>query len=145
MRIVAPATSPRRRGFGLVELSIATLLLALAMAIVVQTAGWLATERRGAERRQRALQEAANLMERLTFRPWAELTPELAKAQTLSSPTKSALRDGTLDVSIGPAEGDASARVIAIRIDWSNGAGGRVAPVRLVAWVHRRDREGSRP
>jgi type II secretory pathway pseudopilin PulG len=145
MMRVDSRNSSRRRAFGLVELTIATLLLGVAMTIVAQTAGWLAAERRGAERRQRALQEAANLMERLAARPWAELTPELAKAQTLSPTTKSALRDGALDVTIGPAEGDDSAKAIAIRIGWGNRAGGRVAPIRLVGWVHRRDREGGRP
>ncbi len=144
MKVEAPAAA-RRRGYGLVELSVATLMLALAMAIVVQTAGWLAAERRGAERRQRALQEAANLMERLTSRPWAELTPELAREQSLSPATKAVLRDGTLEVSIAPTDGDASAKSIAIRIGWGDRSGNRATPIRLVAWVHRRDREGGKP
>ena len=145
MRTAATVAAPRRRGYGLVELSVATLMLALAMAIVVQTAGWLVAERRGAGRRQVALQEAANLMERLAARPVDELTPELARSQALSERARAILRDGTLEVTIGPAEGEPSARSIAIRIDWGNGSGGRAAPVRLVAWVYPRDREGARP
>ncbi len=135
----------RRRGYGLIELSMAVLLLALAMAMVVQMASWIGSERRGAGRRQVAMQEAANLMERLTARPWSELTPALGRSQALSEPAKATLRDGTLDVAIGPAEGEPSARSIAIRIGWGDATGGRVAPVRLVAWVHRRPHEGGRP
>ncbi|HEY2155927.1 MAG TPA: hypothetical protein VGH33_09880 [Isosphaeraceae bacterium] len=134
-----------RRGYGLLELTIATLLLAVAMTIVVQTAGWLAAERRGAGRRQRALQEAANLMERLSSRSWDELTPELARAQVLSPATKAVLRDGTLDVAIIPETGDPPARRITIRVHWGDPSAGLVAPVKLVAWVHRRDREGGKP
>jgi prepilin-type N-terminal cleavage/methylation domain-containing protein len=139
-----PAASHRahRRGFGLVELSIATLLLAVAMAIVVQVAGWLAAERRGAERRQRAIQEAANLMERLTSRPWDELTPDLARSQALSPATAAVLRNGVLQVAIVPEAGKPTTKRIAIRLGWGDPAGGGPAPVRLVAWVHRRDREG---
>jgi hypothetical protein len=141
----AVVAAARRRGYGLVELSVAGLLLAVAMAIVAQTAGWLALERRGAERRQRAMQEAANLMEQLTARPWSELTPELARAQSLSPAGKAVLRDGTLDVAIAPTEGDASSKTIAVRIGWGGTSGTAPAPVRLVAWVHRRDGGGGKP
>jgi hypothetical protein len=141
----AVVAAARRRGYGLVELSVAGLLLAIAMGIVAQTATWLAVERRGAERRQRALQEAANLMERLSARPWLELTPELAREQSLSPATKAALRDGTLDVAIAPTEGDASSKTIAIRIGWGGTSGRGPAPVRLVAWVHRRGEGGGKP
>jgi hypothetical protein len=123
----------RRRGYGLLEMAIAALMLAVAMALVVQAASWLAAERRGAERRQRAVQEAANLMERLTSLPWDELTPGRAAAQTLSPATREILRDGSLTVDVSDEPGDPPARRVAIRIGW-----GSAAPVRLVAWVHRR-------
>ncbi|HEX8202509.1 MAG TPA: prepilin-type N-terminal cleavage/methylation domain-containing protein, partial [Isosphaeraceae bacterium] len=59
------ATSPRR-GFTLVEMAAAAAILMVAMTLTVQLVGWVATERRAAEQRTRAIQEAANLMERLT-------------------------------------------------------------------------------
>jgi hypothetical protein len=121
------------------------VLLAIAMAIVAQTAGWLAAERRGAQRRQRALQEAANLMERLSSSPWDELTPELARAQVLSPGTKATLRDGTLEVSIDPEPADPPAKRVTIKILWGDRSAGLVAPVQLVAWVHRRDGQGGKP
>jgi prepilin-type N-terminal cleavage/methylation domain-containing protein len=145
MRTARTLRSPRRRGYGLIELTIATLLLAVAMTIVAQTAGWLSTERRGAERRQRALQEAANLMERLSSRPWDELTPELARAQVLTPATRAFLRDGTLDVVIIPETGDPPAKRITVRVYWGDPSAGLVAPVKLVAWVHHRDRERGKP
>ncbi len=131
MRTFGP-DSRRRRGYGLLELTVATLLLAIAMTIVAQTAGWLSVERRGAERRQRALQAAANLMERLGSRPWDELTPELARSETLSAATKAVLRDGMLDVAIVPEAGDRPAKRITIRVQWGDRSAGLVAPVKLV-------------
>ncbi len=66
----------RRRGFGLVEMTIACVLLAAAMAATLQVVGWVALERRAVERRERAVLEASNLMERIAARPWDELTTE---------------------------------------------------------------------
>ena len=134
-----PGSAHRRRGgYAMVELTISTLLIAAALAIVVQSVGWLAAQRRGAERRQRAIQEAANLMERLALRPWDELTPELARSLTLSPATSSALRDGMLDVAIAPGRGEPASKSVAITIRWGDRSGVPSAPVRLVAWVHRR-------
>lgn len=142
----ADRAAGRRRGFGLAEMAIAGLLLALAMGLVAQTAVWLAAERRGAARRERALQEAANLMERLAARPWDELTPDLARVQALTPATAEVLRDGTLAVAIAGDDVEPAAKSIAIEIGWgSGGSGGRVAPVRLVAWVYRRNPGGPRP
>lgn len=135
----------RRRGFAMVELTISTLLIAAALAIVVQTVGWLAAQRRGAERRQRATQEAANLMERLAARPWDELTPELARSLTLSPATAATLRDGALDVAIAPGRGEPASKSVAITIRWGDRSGTSAAPVRLVAWVHRRTPGGTTP
>jgi hypothetical protein len=145
MSTAGTTKASRRRGYGLFELAIATVLLGVAMTIVAQTAGWVATERRGALRRQRAIQEAANLMERLSGRPWDELTPELARAQVLSPGTKATLRDGHLEVSIAPEPGDPPAKRVTIRILWGDRSAGLVAPVQLVGWIHRRDGEGGKP
>lgn len=131
---------PRRGGYAMVELTISTLLIAAALAIVVQSLGWLAAQRRGAERRQRAAQEAANLMERLVARPWDELTPEFARSLSLTPAASEALRDGTLDVAIAPGRGEPASKSVAITIGWGDRSGASPAPVRLVSWVHRRPR-----
>ena len=55
----------------------ATVLLMIAMTLTVKVLGWVALERRAAERRQRAVMEVANVMERITAYPFEEVTPEL--------------------------------------------------------------------
>jgi Tfp pilus assembly protein PilV len=140
----APAGNDRRpRGYGMVEVTLSSVLIVIALGLVVQTVGWLAAERRGAERRERATQEAANLMERLVDRPWDELTPESARSLTLSDAAQAVLRDGTLDVDVAPVPGPPPAKKITILVRWGDRDGGKAAPVRLVAWVHRH--EGGRP
>jgi len=143
MKMVASLTQSKRRGFGIAEIAVSAILLATALVLVSQIAITLATERKGTERRQRAFQEAANVMERLTSRPWDELTPEAAKGMTLTPLTLAALREGSLSVVLTPVSGDPSAKKITVEVGWSNRSGGREAPVRLVAWVYHR--EGSKP
>lgn len=131
-------SSRRRRGYGLIELTISSFVLIAAMSLMLTAATWVASERRGAGRRQVATQEAANLMERLAARPFAELTPETSRGLALSESAKAALPEGSLAVAIAEVGGDAPARRVSIEIRWRDKSGGRSAPVRLVAWVHRR-------
>jgi hypothetical protein len=137
MRCARTGGRLRRHGYGIFEITISAFLLVIAMGILAEAVGWLAVERRGAGRRQIALQEAANLMEHLSARPWEELTPEAARSINLSRTSASSLRDGTLDVAIAPSPGDPLAKRITIVVRWGDAAGNTAAPVRLVAWVHR--------
>jgi prepilin-type N-terminal cleavage/methylation domain-containing protein len=127
----------RRRGFSMVEIAVASLLLAIAMTVTVQVLGWVAAERRVVDRRQCAVGEAANILERLTARPWEKLTPEAVKSLSLSEDAKRALPDGELTVALHESNQDRDARRIALRIRWRNRSGEWDAPVRLVAWTYR--------
>jgi hypothetical protein len=82
-------------------------------------------------------------MERLADRPWDDLTSESARALTLSAAAQAVLRDGTLVVAVAPVPGLTPAKKLTILVRWGDSDGGKAAPVRLVAWVHRR--EGGRP
>jgi hypothetical protein len=138
MLCVRNSAITRRRGYGAFEITISAFLLVIAMGIVAESVGWLAAERRGAGRRQVAVQEAANLMERLSARPGEELTSDTARSLKLSPSTALILRDGSLDVTIEPSAGDPSSKRITILVRWLDAVGNPAAPVRLVAWVHRR-------
>ncbi len=133
---INPSTRTKRRGFGLAEVAVSAILLMVALVLVAQIVIGLAAERKAAEQRQRAFQEAANVMERVTSRTWDELTPEYAKGITLAVPTSSALRGGSVDVAIAPASGEPPAKKIAVEVRWRDRTGGPEAPVRLVSWVY---------
>lgn len=135
-----PAAPPaRRRGMTLVELTIAAVLLGVAMTATVQILGWVAAERRSLERRQCAAQEAANLMERLAARPWNRLSPAEVRDVALSEPARRLLPGAELTVAVDEPSrtGPVASKRIALRIRWRNRAGGWDAPVRLSSWTFR--------
>ncbi|HEV3418568.1 MAG TPA: prepilin-type N-terminal cleavage/methylation domain-containing protein, partial [Pirellulales bacterium] len=65
--------SVRRNGMSFLEVSVAIMLLGALATVVTQCAAWTAGERRAAERREIALFEAANAMERLASADWDSL------------------------------------------------------------------------
>ena len=125
----------------MVEIAVASLLLAISMTVTVQVLGWVAAERRAADRRQCAIGEAANIFERLAARPWEKLTPEAVKQVPLSENARRTLPDAELTVGVSDAGQEGDARKIALRIRWKNRSGGWDAPVRLVAWTYRGRRQ----
>jgi len=133
-----------RRGSLLAETAMSGVMLIIAMGLVAQVVGAVATQRRAWDRRQTAVFEAANLMERLTARPFEALTTEGAKDLSLSDEASRTLPDGQVRIEIidnDPVGGDDSKRV-SLQVRWRNRAGDWDAPVRLTSWVHRRG-EGS--
>lgn len=131
---------PRRRGFLLIEIAAAAVALAIAMATTLQVVGWAAAERRTVQRRERAVREATRALERLTARPWDALTPGSLAAEHLAPPAESALPGGRLDARVAEADAGA-ARRITVEVRWTGRGGMPEAPVRLTAWVYRRDGE----
>jgi hypothetical protein len=110
-----------------------------AMAISVRVLGWVGAERRDFDRRQCAMQETANLMERLTSRSFDSVTPATAKALSLSPQARQLLPGAELEIDVAasdPAGGPGSKRV-AMRLRWHSRAGEWDSPVRLTSWVYR--------
>ena len=128
----------RRRGFLLVEIAAAAVALAIAMATTLQVVGWAATERRTVQRRERAVREATQALERLTARPWGALTAEAVAAERLAPSAEAALPGGRLDARMTEADAGA-ARRIRVEVRWTGRGGIPEAPARLTAWVYRRD------
>ncbi|WP_406701009.1 hypothetical protein V5E97_19675 [Singulisphaera sp. Ch08] len=130
----------RRRAFTMVEVAITSLLLVIAMTVTLQVLGWVATERRAVERRQCALSESANLMERLAARPWDELTADALKDVKLSESATRALPGAELSVAVADKTESGGSKLLSLRLRWRNRAGGWEAPVRLSAWTYRSGR-----
>jgi hypothetical protein len=128
----------RRPGFGLIEMAVTGILIATAMAATLQVVGWVALERRAVERRERALLEASNLLERITARSWDDLSTEALKTMTISDPASSFLPGSALDLKVVPFEDLPARKKITVEILWRDRSGRSEAPVRLVAWVYRR-------
>jgi Tfp pilus assembly protein PilV len=128
----------RHRGaFTACEVALAVFLLAVAMTTTVQVLGWVASERRAVERRQLAIQEVANLMEHVTAQPWDQVTPDSARALSLSEEIRRALPGPELTIDVQESDAPLAEKRVAIRLRWHNRAGLWEAPVRLSAWIAR--------
>jgi hypothetical protein len=117
------------------------VMLIIAMSLIARVVGWTAADRRNLDRREWAVQEAANLMERLSARPFEDLTADAVKDTPLSPEAARTLPDAKLDVEIvddDPAGGDDSKR-ITLGLRWRSRSGEWDAPVRLTSWVYRRE------
>ncbi len=130
-------SAARRRGFTMLEITAATVMLATAMTLTVQLLYGVAAERRAAERRLCAVQEVANLMERVAARPWGEVTPESLKAVSLSPRTIQALPGGELTATVDDSAATRGEKRIRLRLRWRDRAGTWTSPVRLTAWIYR--------
>ncbi len=129
-----------RRGFGMIELAVAGILVAAGMTATVQVVGWVVVERRAVERRQRALVEASNLLERIAARPYDEITPEAAGRCRLAGPTADFLPGATLYLKVDTSTDAPGRKKIAVEIRWRDRSGRPEAPIRLVAWTYRHGR-----
>jgi Tfp pilus assembly protein PilV len=129
-----------RRGSLLAEVAMATVMLLIGMTLTVKVMGYVGLQRRTAEHRQRAVQEVANAMERLTAYPFEEVTTERARALSISRSAVQSLPDPELTIDVNESQPGAgrSAKRIAIRLRWRNLAGEWDAPVRLITWIERR-------
>jgi Tfp pilus assembly protein PilV len=131
-------SAARRRAFTMVEVTLSVFLLAVAMTTTVQILGWVATQRRAIERRQWAIQEVANLMEHLTAEPWDRVTPDSARALTLSDEIRRKLPEPELKLDVDETGAGRGEKRLAIQLRWRNRSGTWEAPVRLTAWIARR-------
>jgi hypothetical protein len=124
----------------LAEVAMSGAMLMIAMTLTMKVLGWVGMERRAWDHRQWAVQEAANLMERVTSRPYASVTADSVAALTLSPQAKALLPAAELKVNVGEnrsPEGIGSKR-IDLHLRWHNRFGEWDAPVRLVAWIYDR-------
>ncbi len=128
-----------RRGSLLAEMMISTVVLAVILSLTVKVLGQVGQQRRAAERRQRAVVEVANAMERITALPFDEVNEAHARELQVSPESAASLPGAELSVNVreDSAGTGRSSRRIAVRLRWKDTSGGWEAPVRLVTWIER--------
>jgi len=127
-----------RRGYTLLELMAAMVVLGTATATIVPVVGWAHAQRRAAEARQIAVMEASNIFERLSTQSWEDVTPDAAAKLKLSPPAARSLRNPILKVAVEPVKDDPDAKRIGLELRWKNREGDYLAPVRLTRFIYRR-------
>ena len=127
---------PYRAGTLLLELMVAGSLLAVVMAAVIPTLGWIVRQRKFNQERQSAVMEIENLMERLTALEFRDLNPERAAQFKLSESLEMQLSEPRLSITVDSEED--GAKHLLIELSWQIGPSRAAPPVRLAASVYRR-------
>jgi hypothetical protein len=121
----------------MIEVAAAIVLLAALTTLIAQIAVWSAAERRASQRREIALAEAVNALERLAASDSQSLNPHPATEVPLSGTAKEMLPSGKLTTEIQETTGSLAGKRIVIEVNWLNQAGEQAMPVILVTWVWR--------
>ncbi len=125
-----------RRGYALLEITVAVVLLLAAMNLTVKMLGWVAAERRGVDRRHWAIQSVANVMERVTAEPFDRVTVETARSIASRSGAATVLPGAEWSIAVDDdRDAPIPARRVSINLRWKERAVGWEAPVRVSSWV----------
>lgn len=127
-----------RRGFTIVELVGALVLLGIATGVMMSLMLSVAAQRRAAEQRQAALIHAENLLDEFLSRSWNDVTQDalsqvVAGDEVSQLPMPLDLPEFVRTVTVTERPEDA-ARQITVELLWRNRAGQMASPVRLSGW-----------
>lgn len=124
-----------RRGFTLIEMMVAGVLLTTVMMIVVPAIFWVHRERRQTERYQVAIVEVENMMERVVALPFEDMDQKTVDKFVLSESALRQLSNAKLKIDISESDQLRSMKRIQVQLGWVDHRGLNVAPVRLTSWV----------
>jgi hypothetical protein len=122
----------------MIELCVAAAMLAAALSVVVTMLGAVARQRRAAELHARALEEADNLLERLTAEPWEAITPERIAELGFAAKIADSLPEGELRIDMTSPSDAPATRRIDLAVGWRAAVGQSVHRLHLTTWVERR-------
>ena len=127
----------KRRGFTLLEVSVALLVLAVLTTICLQFFAAANDQRRQVFAHLTATQEAANLLERAEAVGWDELTFRNAARLKLSDQARQTLPDPRVEMLVDESSGTPPARRVVVAVHWRPQPGEPEREVRLVAWRYK--------
>jgi hypothetical protein len=122
-----------RRGVVLVEVMVGCALAALLLALCVQLLSLTAIERRDVEQRTIALEQAANLIERVSAMPYDRITPEYLAELELPPEVEAILPGPAAKWFVTEETGDVPAKRVRVEISWR---GRPQRPAKLTYWVY---------
>jgi hypothetical protein len=118
----------------MIELFVSVAMLAASLATVATMSSAIARQRYGSELRLLALEEADNVLERLTAEPWEAISTKRADDLGLAEAVASMLPDGELKLRVGSPQDRPTAKRIDVTIAWRI-AGRRDQRVHLTTFV----------
>jgi Tfp pilus assembly protein PilV len=131
----------RRRGMTIFEVAVSTVVLGAAVTTAAQLVVWSVGLHQAALKKRCALEAATSVLDRVSLRPWSEITPESVKRETLPSEASEFLSDARLSVDVAEQADRLPAKQISVEIEWAHSAG-HDQKVHLTTWVFQ---PGSKP
>lgn len=128
-----------RRGMMMMELIVACVLLGTLLAVCVQMLSAVASQRRAAERRQCAMQELGNVMERIAVRPWSKLSTATLVGEKPAAAVAALLPEADLKIEVVAMPNEPEAKRITAILCWQEGEGRPVARAALSTWRYKLD------
>lgn len=129
------AVSLDRRGFTLVEMMVAGVLLMTITMVVVPSIYWVHRQQRQTEHRRLAIVEVENMMERVVALPFNDISQAKVDQFVLSESALDQLVNAKLEIRISDSTGPLQTKKIQIQLDWNNFQGISMTPVQLTSWV----------
>ncbi len=127
------------------EVLVASGVLAVVATIAIGMFSLTATARRSSDRREIALQEAANAVERASAIPFTELTADRLAQIKLSPAVAELLNGARLSLAVEPADDELPARHVTVDVSWISASGASEPPVRLDFWAFAPPAAGGSP
>lgn len=125
---------PRRRAFTIIESLLAVGVISVAFVLLAQFLTLAAGQRRAGEERRIALQEAANVLERISALPADEATAERVANWQPSAELKRVLPKAQLRITLAAEAGPPRGQKVRVEVVWPNAAGELNAPLGLTAY-----------
>lgn len=130
----------QRRATTVFECLLAILVMGVAVAGVSQLSVAIARQQRGARQHAVALQQAANMLERLLAEPAGSTLAE--DARELPGELREVLPGGATDVLLEPLEDGSAGERVVVQVHWNDPFGGSRRQVQLAGWRFRRVEAG---
>jgi len=131
----ATAATSERRGITLLEVSVATALLAILLGTTTQFLRVLSTQQRAGERRLVAMQAVQAVAELISNMRADELTADAARQVAVPADAEPYLPGARLDIDVADESLPVAAKRVSIALFWNGPSGQQAGKVVLTTWV----------
>lgn len=139
MRANQRNSSDSRRGFTVIEVSLALAVLLAASILLTQFLVASSQQRKLADQHRLALEELSNRLERVMAAKWEDVNATVIEGQELSPSVQVNLPAAKLTASVTEEpSGPASGKQVRLEISWEQ-HGQRVSPTVLTGWKFPRE------
>jgi prepilin-type N-terminal cleavage/methylation domain-containing protein len=125
----------RRRGFTLLEVTVAAAMLAMLMGASLQMLRVVSVRQRAADRRTIALEAIQAVSDQVANIPWDNLSIESARRVTIPQPLQTYLPGAILSLSLDDEAAPVPSRRMHVELTWNAPDGQPVAPANLTSWI----------